>query len=572
MSGVPSILQIATRALMAEQLGVEVTGHNIANVNTPGYSRQRVNFVTSYPVPSPWGPLGTGVKIQGIERAFDPFITARLNEKNSLLSDYQTRSATLEQVATFFNETREGGLNDLLSQFFASWHDLADNPSGAGERSALLYRALTLCDTFNFRANQLVQERLALLQQVGPTVEDINGHTSRIAQLTREIMETEDNGHTANDLRDQRQLEISRLSQLIGVRTFTTGDGTLSVTLANGLPLVEGVLSWDLTYQMNPADTVDLIWQGPGGTTELIDTNSLTGGKLIALLQMRDEVLPRYQQELDRLAQDMIFAVNNQHSQGVGLELFSQTKGTYQVNNPAASLATAGLPFGDRIVNGSLQISVDRDGAPLASGTIAINPSLSLNDLVLSINTHPALGSYLTASVEDNTLKIIANSPSDTFGFAGDDSLVLTALGLNTFFTGDKAYTFSVNAWVLDNSELVAAGQFDATGAHAVGDNRNALALAGLEEAPVGPDGLTFGEAYQRLVMNLGLEAEEAETQETFFKGLVEQLSQMRDAVSAVSLDEELTNLVKFQRAFQAAARLVSVADELYQTLLTLKK
>jgi flagellar hook-associated protein 1 FlgK len=572
MSGILSILQIASRALMAEQLGVEVTGHNVANVNTPGYSRQRVNFVTSYPVPSPWGPLGTGVKIQGIERAFDPFITARLNEKNSLLSDYQTRSATLEQVATFFNETREGGVNDLLSQFFASWHDLADNPSGAGERQALLYRALTLCDTLNFRANQLVQERLALLQQVGPIVEDINGHTSRIAQLTREIMETEDNGHTANDLRDQRQLEISRLSQLIGVRTFTTGDGTLSVTLANGLPLVEGVLSWDLTYQMNPADTVDLIWQGPGGTTELIDTNILTGGKLIALLQMRDEVLPRYQQELDRLAQDMIFVVNNQHSQGVGLELFSQTKGTYQVNNPAATLATAGLPFGNRIVNGSLQISVDRDGAPLASGTIAINPSLSLNDLVLSINTHPVLNSYLTASVEDNTLKIVANSPSDTFGFAGDDSLVLTALGLNTFFTGDKAYTFSVNAWVLDNPELVAAGQFDATGAHAVGDNRNALALAELEEAPVGPDGLTFGEAYQRLVMNLGLEAEEAGTQETFFKGLVEQLSQMRDAVSAVSLDEELTNLVKFQRAYQAAARLVSVADELYQTLLTLRK
>ena len=215
---------------------------------------------------------------------------------------------------------------------------------------------------------------------------------------------------------------------------------------------------------------------------------------------------------------------------------------------------------------------MDRDGAFLASGTIAIDPSLSLNDLVLSINSHPILGGYLTASVVDNSLNLIANSPSDTFGFAGDDSLILTALGLNTFFTGDKAYTFSVNAWVLNNPELVAAGQFDATGAHAVGDNRNALALAELEEAPVGPDGLTFGEAYQRLVTNLGLEAEEAATQETFFQGLVEQFTNMRDAVSGVSLDEELTNLVKFQRAYQAAARLVSVADELYQTLLALKK
>lgn len=571
MSGIHSILHIATRALLAEQVGVEVTGHNIANVNTPGYSRQRVNAVTSPPVPSPWGPLGTGVNIQGIDRAFDPFITARLNEKSSLLSDYRTRSAALEQVAAFFNETQEGNLNELLSQFFAAWHDLADNPAGSGERQALLYRSLTLCDALNFRANQLVQERLVLMQEIAPTIEAINGHSARIAELTREIAEAEANGHTANDLRDLRQLEISRLSELIGVRTYTTGDGTLSVTLANGLPLVQGVLSWNLGYQLSPGDTVELTWQGPGGTTEVIDTNTLMGGKLTALLQMRDEVIPEYQQELDQWARQLIIAVNNQHSQGVGLTLFTQAKGTYQVSDPGTSLATA-LPLGDQLVNGSLQIAVDRNGAPLASGTIAIDPSLSLNDLVLSINTHPILSSYLTASVEDNSLKIVSNSSSDTFGFMGDDSRALTALGLNTFFTGDKAYTLGVNAWVFDNPGLVAAGQIDATGDHAVGDNRNALALAGLELAPVGPDGLTFGDAYQRLVMSLGLEAQQSRDQETFYQGLVEQLTNMRDAVSGVSLDEELTNLVKFQRAYQAAARLVSVADELYQTLLSLRK
>ena len=223
------------------------------------------------------------------------------------------------------------------------------------------------------------------------------------------------------------------------------------------------------------------------------------------------------------------------------------------VRRPAASLATS-LPLGDQIVAGSLQIDVERDGVPLVAGTIAIDPSLSLNDLVTNINTDPILGAYLTASVENNSLKIEANLASDTFGFARDDSHVLTALGTNTFFTGDKAYTLEVNAWVLDNPDLVAAGQIAATGAHAVGDNRNALALADLEHAPVGPDGLTFGDAYQRLVTSLGLEAQEAGDQKTFYQGLVEQLTHMRDAVSAVSLDEELTNLVKFQRAYQAAA------------------
>jgi len=510
MSGLNSILNIAAQALMAEQLGVEVTGNNVANVNTPGYSRQRVNLVSASPVPSPWGPLGRGVAVQGVERAFDPFIAARLDEKSSLLADYQTRSRALEQVTAFFNETQANGINDLLSQFWAAWHDLADNPTGTGERQALLSQALTLSDAFNSRADQLVQERMMILQEIDPILEEINNHAAHIAQLTQEIVEMESNGHTANDLRDQRQIEISQLSELIGVRAYTTGDGSVSVTLPNGKPLVQGVLSWTLSYQVNASDKVDLIWQGPGGTTEILDTATFTGGKLTALLQVRDQVIPVYQQDLDQLAHDVIAAVNHQHSQGVGLELFSQIKGTYQVSDPAVSLATAGLPFGGLIVNGSFQIFVDRDGAPEASGTIPIDPSFSLNDVVLAINTHPTLGGYVTASVEDNSLKIVANAPSDTFGFAQDDSQLLTALGLNTFFTGDKAYTFTVNAWVLNNPDLIAAAQFDATGAHAVGDNRNALALVDLEEAPVGPNGLTFGAAYQRLVTDLGLEAEEA--------------------------------------------------------------
>jgi flagellar hook-associated protein 1 FlgK len=571
MSGISSILQIATKALLAEQLGVEVTGHNIANVNTEGYSRQRVNLVTATPVPSSYGPLGTGVDVRGIERAFDPFVTARLNDKNSVLSYYQTRSDVLEQIATYFNETQDGGLNELFSQFFAALNDLADNPTGAGERQALLYQSLSLCDAFNSRANQLVQERANLLQQISPTIEEINSYAANIAQLTREIVESEADGQNANDLRDQRELEVSRLSELIDVQTYTTGDGTLSVALPNGLPLVQGVVSFDLTYQISAPDTVELIWQGPGGITEQIDTSILSSGELTALIQTRDEVIHRYQQELDQLAKNLIIAVNDQHSQGVGLELFSQTKGTYQVSDPAVAMSTS-LPLGNQIVVGTLQISVDRDGEPLVMDTIAIDPSLSLNDLVVSINTHPILSTYLTASVEDNSLKIETNLASDTFGFAGDDSHVLTALGVNTYFTGDKAYTLGVNAWVLNDPDLVAAGQIDATGEHAVGDNRNALALADLEDTPVGTGGLTLGEAYQSLVMSLGLEAQEAGNQETFYQGLVEQLSQMRDAFSGVSLDEELTNLVKFQRAYQAAARLVSVADELYQTLLSIKK
>jgi flagellar hook-associated protein 1 len=157
-----------------------------------------------------------------------------------------------------------------------------------------LNQALNLSDAFNSRADQLVQERQSLLQQIGPTINEINKHSANIAQLTQEIVTTEANGHAANDLRDQRDQEISQHSQLIGVRTYTSGDGTLGVTLQNGLPLVQGVLSFNLTSQLNSSDTVDLIWQGPGGTTETNPTDSLSGGKLAALIQTRDQDIPQY--------------------------------------------------------------------------------------------------------------------------------------------------------------------------------------------------------------------------------------------------------------------------------------
>ncbi len=571
MSGINHILDMASRALLNEQAGIEVASHNISNVNTPGYSRQRVNFETAPPLPSPWGPLGDGVRVQGITRAFDAFITARLDEKTATLAEYQACKTYLDQVASFFNETNEATLNDRLYAFWASWHDLANNPSGLAERQALLQNALSLCELINFQADSLVQLRTSLVQQLGPLLNEINAHAARIAQLNGEIQAAEAGGQLANDLRDQRQLELSQLSELIGIRYYTSADGLVNVNLANGTSLVQGVKSWTLDFAMTPDDAVAVFWNGPGGLQEEI-TASLSGGKLAALLAVRDNLLVAYQQNLDQIARELIAAVNGQHTQGAGLDLFASVTGTYAVTHPDNPLDSSGLPFGDRIIDGSFEILIERHGVLQASTTIAVTPGMTLNDLLNAINTDPNIGGYVTASLDGDRLKISTNLASDALGFARDSSLVLTALGLNTFFVGDKAYTLAVNPWVLENPGLIAAGRFDATGARAPGDNRNALALADLENAPVGPGSLTFAEAYRRLVTDIGLETERSGQEALFYQKLVDQLTQMRDAVSGVSLDEELSNLIKFQRAYQAAARLISVADELYQTLLALRR
>jgi flagellar hook-associated protein 1 FlgK len=573
MSGILGLMDIAKRALAANQLGVEVTGNNIANVNTPGYSRQKVNFETSQALPMPYGPLGYGVQISGIERAFDPLVAARLDQNTSSLADYQARKADLDQIASLFNETQDGGLSQLFSEFWDAWNDVADNPTGAGERQTLLGQAQTLADAFSFRADQLVQARNDITQRLGPVIEEINAHAARIAQLNGEIQAIETPEHHANDLRDERQSELNQLSELIGIRYYTTGNGTINVTLANGVSLVQSMDSYSLRYEITPSDTVAVIWQGPGGTEEDV-TSGLEGGELSGHIAVRDTMIPQFQGDLDALAQELIAGVNTLHSQGVGLELLSTATSSYFVNSTAAALQNnPSLAFGDRIAAGQFTVHVEDGSGGTAATDISITGTTSLADLAAALDAVSGISATIVTNGSENRLQITADS-GYSFGFSEDTSNVLMALGVNTFFTGDNAWSLGVNDALVNNADLIAAGRIDTlTGAHPMGDNTNALALADLEnQAVTGLGGLTYEEAYRQLVTDIGLEAEEAGNKQDFYQGLVDQFTELRDSVSGVSLDEELTNLIKFQRAYQAAAQMITAADEMLQALLAIKK
>lgn len=579
MSGIMGLLDIAKRSLAASQLGVEVTSHNISNANTPGYSRQTVNYETSLALPSPYGPLGYGVQVTGIGRAFDPFVAKRLDENTSLLADYESRKADLDQIAGLFNETQDGGLNQIFSEFWDAWNDLADNPSGSGERQALLSQAQTLADAFSFRADQLVQARSDVTQRIGPTIEEINTHAARIAELNREIRATESPEHQANDLRDERQKELNELSELIGIRYYTGGDGAINVTLSNGVSLVQSMSAWTFRYEITPGDTVSVIWQGPGGVEEDV-TSVLEGGQLTAQIAVRDTLIPQFQEDLDALAQELVAAVNTQHSQGVGLDLLSKVLSSNYVTDPDAFLINnPDLAFGNRIAAGTFNIHAENSTGASTATTITIDGTTTLNSLAADLNAIAGISATVVTSGSENRLQITGDA-GYTFGFSEDSSNALMVLGLNTFFKGDSAWTIGINDSgtsigadnVANNADLIATGQIDPTsGAHPPGDNRNALALADLENQAVGPGGLTFGDAYRQLVTDIGLEAEQAGNKQAFYQGLVDQYAQLRDSVSGVSLDEELTNLIKFQRAYQAAAQMITAADEMLQALLAIK-
>jgi flagellar hook-associated protein 1 FlgK len=573
MSGIIGLLDIAKRTLAAQQLGVEVTTNNISNVNTPGYSRQIVVYETGLAIDSPYGPLGTGVQVNGIERAFNSFIVARLDKNTSLLAQYQSKTEYLGQVATLFNETESGGLSELFSGYWDAWNDLADNPSGSGERQSLLGQAQNLAEALNYRADQLVQLRTAITQQINPTVEEINTYAAQIADLNEKITSTEAGGGQANDLRDQRNAALNSLAELVGISYYTSGDGSISVSLNNGTSLVEGVNAWSLRSEISASDTVSIIWQGPGGT-EVDVTSGLSGGKLSGQIEVRETLIPQYQNDLDDLAKEFIAAVNSQHSQGVGLDLFSTATGSNYittadlaqplVNNPS-------LAFGDSITAGQFTLHVEDSSGASAASTITITGATTLTDLATQLNAVSGISATIVTTGTENRLEITAD-PGYSFGFSEDSSQALMALGVNTFFKGDSASSIGVNDAVANDTDLIAAGQIDpATGAHPPGDNRNALLLSELANQAVGPGGKTFTDAYTQLVTNIGLDAENAGNDQNYYQSMVDQCSELRDSISAVSLDEELTNLIKFQRVYQAAAQIITAADEMLQTLLEIK-
>lgn len=316
----------------------------------------------------------------------------------------------------------------------------------------------------------------------------------------------------------------------------------------------------------------------------------LTGGELAGLFSLRDSALGDYRDNLDAMVNSMVWEVNRLHSQGAGLTNFSTVQGTYSVDDTTTALASnaSGLPFGDRLQAGAFSLYVydangdlatDAAGDPVKA-TIAFDPtdttSGSLDSLVTAINNafDPA---YLTASVVNNQLSI-SGTGSYTFQFGDDTTGVMAALGVNTLLTGSKASDVALNSLVTSDVNRVSVGHVGTDGLAAAGDNTTAKAITALESKDV--DFFVTGQStvsqtldafYNSLVGKVGSDTAAASYQSSYQGALADQAKEQKLSVSAVSLDEELTNLIKFQHSYQAAAKLISTANSLFETVLGLK-
>jgi flagellar hook-associated protein 1 FlgK len=460
---------MGSKALTVQQKGIYVTGNNIANVNTPGYSRQRLNLSSDVPLNTGIGPVGSGVTANEIERVYDRFLGVQINNETQSLGQWEAYKDSVERVEMVFDESGGYGLNQVMSEFWNSWQDLTNNPSGSIERTILVAKSEMLTATLSQNYEDLQQIQRDIDSNIEGAVGEINRLSQNMVDLNQKIIQTELGGHTANEYRDQRDLVLKELSELIDISSFEDANGGVTVSVGSGQVLVEGTHTYTLSTQPDASGHRDITWIDSSGNSVII-SNDISKGKLKGWLDARDVDINDSLNKLDTLAQNLMAAVNPLHANGYGLD-----------NSTGNDFFT---------------------GSATAVG-IQVNPLI-----------------------------------------AGDTKLMIA---------GD--------------TKLIAAAQ----GADKPGDNSNAITIANLQDAPTMNGGtVTFGAYYDSMVSDAGLAVQQATSYYGHQSQMVLQVENYRESISGVSIDEETVNLIKYQNAYQAAAKLINTADEMMETILSM--
>ncbi len=619
------MLKIGTSGLLATQRALSTTANNITNASTEGYNRQRVNFSTRPPEFLGGSFQGTGVQVSSVERIFDNFLT---NEIRSGLSG-EGRLSTFAGLSNRVGEivgSEASGLSNGLQSFFASLEGLANDPSSTPVRQVVISEAESLARRFNTLDSRLESLGREVDSRVSGTVDEINALAGSIAELNDRIALARgaSGGGSPNDLLDQRDRLIAKLSEKIDVSTLDRGDGVVNVFIGNGQNLVLDGTATQLSVSagaFGPQTQEVRI-----GTTPV--TNQLNGGELGGLLDFRREILEPSRNELGRTAVALSQEFNRIQNEGLdlngalGADLFAV--GEPRVLTAAGNTGTgadldvqitdpSGLTGNDyRLTfDGTFTLTNLATGqnVPLSGAGTAADPftadGLSLvadpadfaaGDRLTIQPTRTAAGDFRTQFSDPNLLAAAApvRAASDlgnlgdgviSFGKVdnvGDPDLLepvtiefISATEFEINGSGPQTYVpgedITFNGWTvqIDGSPL-AGDQFTVEpNFSGSGDNRNAQRMAGLFSENLLDNGSTtlFGQV-DALVSRVGSATASANTALESQRQLLSQSQAAREAVSGVNLEEEAANLIKFQQAYEANAQVIRVADNIFQSLI----
>lgn len=559
-------LQIANNALFASQVGLQVTGNNIANANTPGYIRQRPVFT---PAPTQLIgdlPLGLGVQVDGIIQQSDRFLSDRLRGAISDLASSEAQEEAYTQLEALIGELTDTDLSTSLSNFFNSINDILNQPEDISVRNLAVLQGATLADDIRRIDSRIFDIRGNINDQIVSTAADINRLLSEVAELNVNIVQTEGGSTSGSDavgLRDQREVALAELSKILKVRVVEQPTGSVSVFAGGDFLVFEGVFrkaAVEYTSDRGLASaTINLAATDAPLTAS---TGSLAGN-----YAARDEILGGFLDDLDELSATLAFEFNKIYTSGQGLTGLKQTESEYSVSSETVALDQAGLPFAP--INGSFEVKVLNTRTGLTETTdvfVQLNglkDDTTLESLAATLNAIEGLDVDVTA---ERKLRIAANSPILEFGFGSDSSHLLASLGINTFFTGSSSRDIDISKTVRNDPSKFAAS------ASGVGEDTNvALQLAGFgDRALESRNGQTFSDQYEHLVAKVTQASSVTKAVSEGFRVFQKTLEGQHLGLTGVSIDEEAINMIAYQRTYQASARLVATINELLNVLMTL--
>jgi flagellar hook-associated protein 1 FlgK len=557
MTNIYGVLNTARSSILTQQTGIEVTGQNLANVNTVGYSRQLIGMEASSPVMASNALIGTGVRLTQISRAADGFINSQLNNSASNQSFYQTTNRATSMLGTIFNESDNRGLTNSVSEFFNSFQDLSLNAKGMTERTGVLSKASLMTDNIRRISSDLNRTQINMEDQIKQNVTQVNALTSEITTLNKQIHASENNNVQANDLRDKRDEKVKALANILDINSYEdTGNKELIITTAvKGKILVMGQTAFQLQTSINGNNKglVDVnINDGQGNLSNI--TQDINSGILKGNLYVRDTVIPGYMDRLDKFAAGIIREVNRVHSSGYGLD---KTKGLDFFN-----------PLGITARN-----NVNNTGNATISGTVGQQGFVSTDNYQVQVN---GAGTFVLNN-------LTTGFASGTFSFASGNAVDL-GNGMRITLSGsaqagDK-FTFNssegaasgmrINSAVAADLNKIAAGK-----TLFAGDGTNATSLANLQNSLVF-DGntlradsgtVTFQEYYASIVGDVGVESQMAIQGMEHHDAIQRQLLNQRENIAGVSIDEEMINIIKFQQAYSASAKIITTIEDMLNTL-----
>ncbi|MGB9891611.1 flagellar hook-associated protein FlgK [Thermodesulfovibrio yellowstonii] len=545
-----ALFDIGKTGVLTYQKALEVVSHNISNAATEGYTRQDVIFQNmSSGILSLSGVTGRGVKLEDIRRMYDSFIDLQLKTESSNLAYWDVVYNGMLRLENIFNDASETAFSNSINDFFNAWQELSQNPSGTAERTLLLDKANYLTKRLNLSYKSLIDERQEIYKDTQSLVNQVNNYLDQINELNEKIAASPG----SLDAKDQRDNLVKQLNDIVQITYFEDNSGRYSILLG-GMPLVDGGKVYHLSTALDSKQNMQFSLETVSGSIDV--TRLIQGGKLKAEIDLRDETIPEYMEKLNMLVFDLTEAINAQHRQGYGLDgttgnnFFSQLY-DLTVSSPSSPTSPySDISFKINNVNTNTydEYQVEFDGS-------AVPPAWTVTDNTTSSSITPTVTSWTKGTdtyykLSFNDIEVTIKNPDNTLDFT---------------FQIKQHSGLLFNVAITDTQKIAAAAANPTTTSGEM-DNENARAIYSLLDSEIIGNSTPI-DFYRAIVSEVGVYSSSAQTQKSFQQSLVEEIEKRRQDVSGVSLDEEAVNLIKYQKMYEASARVIKVADEILATL-----